>query len=170
MADSQSAGCAAAGEISEHHAALAPFEGTFRATVKLWMGPGEPHVSTGTMVNEWDLGGRFLKQTYTGDASDGPFPNFEGRGFWGYNTVTNKYEGLWIDNASTMMQTETGDHDPAAGRWTMTGEMPNPETGAMMTKRTVITLTSDDEHLMEMFFSGPDGAEFKAMEIAYTRA
>ena len=29
---------------------LKPFIGTFAAQVKLWMGPGEPMVSTGTMV------------------------------------------------------------------------------------------------------------------------
>ncbi len=73
---------AAVGAITPEHETLAAFAGTFRAEVSMWMGPEEPMVSTGTMVNELDLGGRFLEQTYTGDPNDGPFPAFEGRGYF----------------------------------------------------------------------------------------
>jgi len=151
------------------HGRLADFVGTFRAEVKMWMGPGEPAVTTGTMVNEVDLGGRFLRQTYTGDDSEGPFPNFEGRGYWGFNKVTGKYEGFWIDNASTVMQFEAGDVDEAGQVWTMVGELPDPRTGGTMTRRTVITVEDGDHHTMEMFFAGDEG-ENKGMEIRYSRA
>ena len=153
---------------TEHHDAFKPFVGTFETEVRLWMGPGDPYVMHGSMLNELDLNGTFLKQTYTGKGDDGPFGKFEGRGFWGYNTATNQYEGVWIDNASTMMQTETGTLD--GNTWTMTGAITNPQTGKPMTKRTVITLTDDDHHTMETYFTGPDGNEFKSMEIRYTRA
>lgn len=154
----------------EDHARLKPFEGTFRAEVKMWMGPGEPMISTGTMVNEFELGGRFLKQTYKGDPSDGPFPEFEGRGYWGFNKATNKYEGMWIDTASTIMQTEAGEVDDEGMVWTMVGEMPSPMGGGSITKRSVITLIDDDHHMMEMYMPGPDGNEVKGMEIQYKRA
>lgn len=160
--------CAAMGAPGEAHARLEPFVGTFQGEVKIWMGPGEPMVSTGTMVTAFDLGGRFLYHTYKGDAADGPFPNFEGRGFWGYNTITNKYEGFWIDSASTVMQTETGDVDEAGKVWTMVGELPHPQSGSMK-KRSVITIKDNDHYSMEMYFETPEG-ECKAMEIAYTRA
>lgn len=160
---------AAVGATTAEHDRLAAFAGIFRAEVRLWMGPGEPMVSTGTMVNEPDLGGRFLKQTYTGDPHDGPFPEFEGRGYWGFNTVSGRYEGFWIDNASTMMQIEHGQVDESGRIWTMTGEMPNPATGRTMTKRSVITLEGDDNHRMEMYFDTGEG-EQKSMEIRYTRA
>ncbi|MFQ5349860.1 MAG: DUF1579 domain-containing protein [Thermoanaerobaculia bacterium] len=151
------------------HEKLAAFAGTFKARVSMWMGPGEPMISTGTMVNELDLGGLFLKQTYTGDPNEGPFPEFEGRGFWGYNKFTNRYEGFWIDNASSMMQTEAGELDESGRVWTMTGELPDPSTGGTMTKRSVITLQDGDNHLMEMYFDTGEG-ETKSMEIQYTRA
>ena len=151
------------------HDRLKPFEGTFKSIVKIWRGPGDPLVSTGTMTSTFDLDGRFLRQDYQGDPSEGPFPEFEGRGFWGYNNVTRKYEGFWIDNASTIMQTEQGDVDESGRVWTMVGEMPNPQTGGMMKRRSVVTLRDDDHHTMEMFF-GQDGQESKAMEIEYTRA
>jgi len=133
------------------------------------MGPGDPMVTTGVMENTLALGGRFLRQEYTGDPNDGPFSNFEGRGYWGYNTVTKKYEGFWIDTASTSMQNETGDVDAAGKVWTMVGQMTDPQSGKPMTKRSVITLQDEDHHKIEMFFQGPDGNEFKAMEIKYTR-
>lgn len=153
----------------EEHDHLKPFVGTFRAEVRMWMGPGEPMVLTGTMVNEEDLGGRFLRQTYEGDASEGPFPNFAGRGYWGYNTVDGRWEGFWIDTASTVMQIERGEHDAEAGVWTMRGEMTNPQTGQPVSKRSVITLIDDDHHRMEMYFESP-GGEAKGMEIRYERA
>jgi len=56
------------------HKRLTPFVGTFRAEVKIWMGPGDPNVSTGTMTNTFELGGRFLRQEFKGDPNDGPFP------------------------------------------------------------------------------------------------
>jgi len=158
---------AAMAAVTEEHERLAALAGTFRAEVKMWMGPGDPMVTTGTMVNERDLGGRFLRQTYTGDASEGPFPNFEGRGYLGFNKITGQYEGFWIDNASTMMQTEAGSADGDV--WTMVGDLPNPQGGGSMTKRSVITLQDEDRHTMEMFFDSGDG-ESKAMEINYTRA
>lgn len=162
--------CGPVAKVGAEHKRLAPFEGVFKAQVKMWMGPGEPSVSTGVMRNEFDLGGLYLRQTYKGDHADGPFPSFEGRGYWGFNAASGKYEGFWIDNASSMMQTETGDVDGSGKVWTMTGEFPNPETGQMMGKRSVITLVDGDRHSLEMFFTTPSGQEVKAMEIQYQRS
>ena len=162
--------CDQAGATTEHHDALKPFAGTFRAEIRMWMGPGEPERMSGTMRNEWILGGRFLQQTFEGDGAEGPFGKFEGRGFWGYNTATDKYEGVWIDNASTMMQVEQGHREGEGNIWTMVGELTNPQTGHTMSKRSVITLKDEDHHTMEMFFTGQDGNEHKSMEIEYARA
>lgn len=152
------------------HARLNPFVGTFRAEVRMWMGPGEPIITTGSMTNTWALGERFLRQEYTGDTSPDPtpFPNFAGHGYWGYNKHTQQYEGFWIDTASTIMQHEAGTVDEDGRTWTMIGEMVGPD-GCASTKRSVITLVNDDQHKMETYFTR-DGQEFKGMEIQYTRA
>ena len=105
----------------------------------------------------------------TGDQVDGPFPSFEGRGFWGYNSTIEKYEGFWIDNASTSMQTETGEVDAAGKVWTMVGETINPANNQPMKKRSIIAVADNDHHAMETYFTGPDGNEFKAMAIRYER-
>ncbi len=151
------------------HFRLQPFVGKFRAEVKMWMGPGEPTISTGTMNNTLELNGLYLQQDYVGDTQEGPFPNFEGKGFWGYNTVQQRYEGFWIDNASTIMQFESGQLSPAGNVWEMCGETVCSGTGATYRKRSVITLMDDSRHKLEMFFTGPDGLEMKNMEINYVR-
>jgi Protein of unknown function (DUF1579) len=155
---------------SPQHALLKPFEGTFRATVKLWMFPGEPIVQQGTMVNTFQLGGRFLFQDYTGDPSPPPFPTFLGKGYWGYNTATKIYEGFWVDNASTMMQFEKGDVDESGKIWTMTSSFVHPNTGQTMTKRSVIRLIDDDHNDLTSYTAGPDGKESRNMEITFVRA
>ncbi len=162
--------CAAMGAPVEQHGKMAPFAGTFKAEVKLWFGPGEPMVSTGVMTNTMELGGRFLQHDYIGDPCDGPFGEFKGRGFWGYNTQTNQYEGLWIDTACSSFQLEYGDVDASGKVWTMKGEMINPMNGEPLKKRTIVTLVDDDHHTMVSYQSGPDGLEYKAMEISYARA
>jgi hypothetical protein len=151
------------------HKRFKPFEGKFRSEVKMWMGPGDPMVSTGTMINSLELEGLYLQQDYVGDQNDGPFPAFEGKGFWGYNTTTEKYEGFWIDNASTTMQNETGAVDSSGKVWEMRGEMVCAQTKQNFVKRSVITLQDNDHHKMEMYFTGPDGKEMKTMEIHYER-
>lgn len=50
----------------------------------------------------------------------------------------------------------------------MVGEITDPK-GHKVKKRSVITLEDRDHQTMEMFFSGPDGSEFKGMEIRYER-
>lgn len=151
------------------HDLLSPFEGTFSTVVKLWMGPGEPMISTGSMVNDWVLGGCYLRQTFMGDPFEGAQEAFEGTGFWGYDPTLGVYQGFWVDNASTIMQLETGTVDETGKVWTMTGSMPNPGTGELMKKRSVITLQDHDHHLVESFFSESADSEFKAMELRYTR-
>jgi hypothetical protein len=152
------------------HERLKSFLGTFKATVSIFTGPGDPMVSTGTMTNTLELGGRFIKQDYKGDPLPGPTPmaGFEGQGFWGFNKNTQRYEGFWIDTASTVMQHETGTLDDAGRVWTMTGEVVGPD-GAVTRRKSIITLVDDDHHSMESFFSQGDN-EFKGMEIQYVRA
>ncbi len=151
------------------HKRLEPFAGTFKSEVKMWMGPGDPMITTGTMTNSWQLGGLYLHQDYVGDSSEGPFPSFVGKGYWGYNTTSKKYEGFWIDSGSTTMQLESGDVDSSGKIWTMTSELKCPQTGAQMKRRSVITLIDIDHHKVEMYFTRADGIETKAMEINYAR-
>lgn len=153
---------------NEKHELLKPFEGTFRATVSIFMGGPEPMVTTGIMVSEFVVDGLYLQQVYTGDPVEGPFPSFNGRGFWGYNFVTSKYEGFWIDNASSIMQREDGTVDDTGKIWEMLSEINHPQQGTTQ-KRTVIRLIDNDHHEAECFMTLPNGENFKSMELKYVR-
>lgn len=145
------------------HANLEPFLGTWDAEVKMWMGPGEPVVSGGVMVNEMTLGGKWLRNTFEGDNG------FAGSGFMGFNKSKGKYEGFWIDSMSSFMQTETGDYDTRSKTFTMMSKMLCPMAGTPMAKRSVYRVEGPDRHVMEMYFTGEGQPECQAMEITYTR-
>lgn len=158
--------CAEAGKTAQQHQSLARFEGTWKAEVRLWMDPTkDPNVSTGIMINTMVLGGRFLQEDYKDDSG-----MFEGKGFWGYNTIDNRYEGFWVDSMATFFQLEYGRHDGDSDAYTMVGNMTDPGSGKPMKKRSVIRFLGSDEHVMEMYFQPEGGPEHKAMEIRYRRA
>jgi len=147
------------------HALLKPFEGVFNAIVKLWLGPDESLEQPGVMTNTFQLAGFFLHQDYVGEQH-----GFAGKGYWGFNQTDRKYEGFWIDTASSTMLHESGDVDESGTIWTMHSSATNPETGDVMTKRSVIRLIDNDHHIMELFLSVDGRPEFRNMEIQYTRA
>ncbi len=62
------------------HDLLKPLVGTFKSTVKMFMGPDDPMESHGTMLNTFQVGGLYLQQEYSGDPA-GPFGEFTGRGY-----------------------------------------------------------------------------------------
>lgn len=152
------------------HALLKPFVGTFRATVTIWMGPGEPMVQHGTMVNQFQLDGLYLFQDYVGDPSPGPWPAFLGKGYWGYNTTTKEFEGFWIDNASTIMKLEKGQVDSTGKLWTMKNSFVSPYTGQPTSQRNEIRVLDNDHNDMTTWMPGPDGNEIKAMHIDFVRS
>ena len=152
------------------HELLKPFEGTFVAAVKMWMGPGDPMISSGKIVNTFQLDGLYLQQDYQGDAVDGPFPEFKGKGYWGYNSTSGQYEGFWIDTASTAMQMETGTVDESGKVFEMNSEFVMPGSDVKMKKRTIFTVVNNDENTMESFITPPGGEEMMNMMIRYTRA
>lgn len=158
--------------ITEDHRRFESLAGAFDAEVRFFMGPGEPVVSTGTMVNQLILDGRFLRQEFQGDLPTGVDPRmqpFSGQGFLGYNSVDKRYESAWIDNASTLIQVESGQVDAAGREWNFYSSMTNPQSGGAMEKRSILTLRDENNHSMEIWFREPDGPEIRTMEIRYSR-
>ncbi|HTO86889.1 MAG TPA: DUF1579 domain-containing protein [Thermoanaerobaculia bacterium] len=144
---------------------LEPLVGTFDAKVTMWMGPSKPpEESTGTSETSWVLGNRFLETKYQGTFMGQPF---SGIGYTGYDNVTKKYVGTWMDTMGTGMMVSTG---------TMTGNvmksraaMSDPMTGKMSHATETFTIIDNDHNKMEMWQPGPDGKNVKIMEINYTR-
>ena len=155
-------------EPGKFHAYLEPFVGRWTQTVKWWMGPNmEPEVSTGTCEYKWILGKRFLQQEVKGGTDEQPFA---GMGLIGYDNFKKKYTGMWVDTMTTAIATSLGTCDESGKVFTMIGTQDDIFTGKANQKfRSVARIVNNDKHIDEMYSTGPDGKEFKALEIVYTR-
>jgi hypothetical protein len=157
-----------AGTPGPEHRVLDGMIGNWKADVKHWMTPeGEPETSTGTSTSKWILDDHYVESTFEGDMMGMPF---EGRGVSGYDNLDKKYFSTWIDSMSTGHMLTKGSYDPGTKTFTYSGQCHDPMSGKLVTMRSVVKLTDADHHTMEMYAPGPDGNEFKNMEIHYTRA
>lgn len=154
----------AAGIPGEAHERLAESVGTWNMEIKMWMGPGEPSVTTGTAERSMILDGRVLVEEVDSSMMGQPF---QGYGMTGYDNVTGKYWGTWNDNVSTGISTSHGTYDAESNTYTYLGEAPNPMTGGTTKTRGTIKV-SEGKEVME-YFETHDGHEVKTMEIVYTR-
>lgn len=155
---------ASAATPGEVHERLAESVGSWNMEIKMWMGPGEPAVSSGTAERSMILDGRVLVEEVTSSVMGQTFTGF---GMTGYDNVTGKYWGTWNDNMSTGISTSQGTFDAESGVYTYRGETPDPMTGAMKKNRATITLKGGQE-IMEMY-EMHGGDEVKTMEIVYSR-
>jgi hypothetical protein len=149
------------------HKALDMMAGTWDTKVTSYMAPGAPPMtSTGTSVNKWIMGGRYLEQRFSGSFMGQPF---EGLGYTGYDNVSGKYWGTWMDNMSTGSMTSVGTASDDGKSYTFTATMNDPMTGKSSSSEERVTVLDKDHHNFEMWGAGPDGKSYKMMEINYTR-
>jgi hypothetical protein len=150
------------------HKKLNAMVGTFDAKIKMWMEPGAPPMeSTGKAVNEWVLGGRYVQQRFDGTFMGQPF---SGIGYTGYDNIRHMYTGTWMDSMSTSMMTSSGgDPDPSGKNWRFVASSMDPVSGEAVNIDERMTLLDNDHQVFEMYGPGPDGSNFKMMEITYTR-
>ncbi|MFN0132249.1 MAG: DUF1579 domain-containing protein [Phycisphaerales bacterium] len=158
-----------AGTPGPEHAQFKMMEGTWDAVSKMY-DPANPTAtpteSKATMVNKLAFGGRFLMHDYSGDFMGMPF---NGVGSFGFNNVTKKYEGTWMDSMSTGVMFMTGAYNEATKTYTLTGEIDSP-MGGKMKQRQIIKIVDANKHTLEMFTTEPGKEECKCMEITYTRS
>jgi hypothetical protein len=149
----------------EGHKKLESAVGSWDVKVTSWMVPGAaPNTSAGTSEIRWALGGRYLEERFRGNFMEQPF---EGIGYTGYDNYKKQYVATWIDSMSTTLMMMTG--KDTGGTMVFTGTIDDPATGKPSTMRSVFTEKSRDHHVHEMYATGPDGKEFKTMEMHYTR-
>jgi hypothetical protein len=164
--------CMEYGTPGEGHEQLNPLIGKWTYTMKAWMDPaGEPMSWNGTAEFKWVLDGHYIQQDVTAPPQEPDPRPFSGTGIIGYDNMLKRYRSIWFDNMSTGIMVLDGTWDPAKKTLTSEGEHPDPMTGNVKQKvKTVCTMNGNDSHTFAMFSPGPDGKEFKCMEIVYTRA
>jgi hypothetical protein len=151
---------------NENHKVLDPLVGDWDYSIKWWMSPDvKPEESKGTSNIKWIMGGRFIEQAVEGTSMGQPF---EGMGLMGYDNEKKQYQSIWIDNMGTGMMKGSGNYDPNTKTLTDQGTFSCPAEGEK-SYRGVLKMIDNDNFTYEWYMPGPDGKEFRAMEIVYTR-
>lgn len=70
---------------------------------------------------------------------------------------------------SPYLMVTKADYDAATKTMTGTGESRDPATGKVMTTKSVSRYVDGNTRIFAMYTPGPDGKEFKMMEITYKR-
>ncbi len=149
------------------HKLMASWEGQWTAEISMWMAPGAPPTkSKGTMLNKMDMDGRYQIGRHTGDFNGMPF---EGMSILAYDNAKKVFESIWIDNMGTGIMHLKGDWNDPKKIMTLSGMMTDPMTGKDVKVKETFKVVDDNSQVMEMFMEGPDGKEFKTMEIVYKR-
>lgn len=148
------------------HKLLDGMVGNWKTVSKAWMGPGEPQVTEGTAKYESILGGRFVISRHTGSMMNMPF---EGFGITGYDRMTKKYEGYWMDNMGTMIYPmPNGVWDDAAKTLTFNVEWPDPMAGGKA-PYTLVTKYNGNDNMVFTISTMREGKSAPMMEVTYTR-
>ncbi|MEZ6187689.1 MAG: DUF1579 domain-containing protein [Planctomycetota bacterium] len=158
------------GTPGPEHEHLTAMAGNWDVEGEFFVGPGQPMLqSKGQATFEVLLGGRYVRQVFTGDFMG---ERFEGIGIEAYDKIKGKYVSTWIDSMSTWVLTMEGDLDPTTGALNYTGTSPAPERGPGQTKQVRSTTHYDRKAgVMKVSMSevGPDGAEVVLMRLVYTK-
>ncbi|GAB2869013.1 hypothetical protein GCM10027277_42660 [Pseudoduganella ginsengisoli] len=155
-----------AGTPGDAHKKLEPLVGKFTVQSKSWMDPAKPpEQSTGTSERKWIMGGRYIEEHFNGTYGGQPFT---GMGLQGYDNVTKKYFGTWMDSGSTSITMARGLMNGNTIQYQ--GLMSDPVSGKEVPYNMTTTIMGKDSHKLEMWGRGPGGGEMKWMELVYTRA
>jgi hypothetical protein len=151
------------------HKMMSSWNGTWTGDVTMWHEPGmPPEKSKSTSQNKMVMGGRYQVSNHTGNMMGQPF---EGISTLAYDNAKKVFINTWIDNMGSGMMVMEGPWDEASKTITLKGKVVDPVAGngKQMEIRETFKIIDDNTQMMEMFGNGPDGKEFKMMEIKYTR-
>jgi hypothetical protein len=153
---------------TKHHELLKKDVGTWDATVKMWMaGPDAPPeeskgVETTTLLGD----GLWAVSTFEGEFGG---MKFRGQGQLGYDSKKGKYVGTWIDTMTDHIGFMEGTYDEAEKTLTMFMDSTDPATGKPVKEKHVVKYVDPDTRSFTFSMPGPDGKDFKVMEITYKK-
>ncbi len=152
------------------HELLKKDVGTWKATLRFWMGPdgkadptAEPAESTGEEVNRM-IGQFWVVSSFKGEFGGMPF---EGHGTSGYDPKLKKYVGSWVDSVSPFSTHMLGTYDEKTKTLTSSSVGVGMDGEEVKGKSEVIYI--DDDHRRMVMYDLQDGKEVKSMEIEYVR-
>lgn len=151
----------------KEHKLIASWDGIWSGTVDMWVSPGAP-VSTSSVEsgNKMIFGGRYQQSTLKGNIMG---MKFEGMGLLGFDNEKKEFISIWVDNMGTGVLQTTGKWDDATKSITFIGKSLDPGTKKEIDFKEIFKVVDNNHQIMEMYGPGPDGNEFKTMEIKLTR-
>lgn len=152
----------------KEHEMLAKREGMWDVILKNRMGPDEPFMENrGTARLTMVLDGHALAEDFNGKMMD---MDYHGYGMMGFDSFRKEWWQTWTDNVGTGIMVSRGKSGTDPMNPTLTGTMDNAmQNRKDVTVRSMYRFASDNEFLMEMWTTAPNGKEFKTMEIQYRR-
>jgi uncharacterized lipoprotein NlpE involved in copper resistance len=155
------------GTPGDPHKMLARANGSWVTDITMWMAPGAPPItSKGTTVNKMIMGGRYQESDATGNMMGAPFA---GQSVTGYDNAKKVFVSTWIDNMGTGIMKMEGPWDEANKTINLSGRAVDGSTMKEADYKQTFKMVDDNTQVMEMYGPGPDGKEYKIMEIKYTR-
>ncbi len=151
----------------EPHKMLAKSNGTWNEEVTSWMMPGAPPTkSVSVAENKMIMNGLYQQSTHKGTMMGQPF---EGISTVGYDNAKKMYVSTWIDNMGSGIMYMEGVWDDKTKSIEFKGTCTDPMTSKVMNVREIFKMIDEKTQFMEMYMPGPDGKEFKTMEIKFTK-
>jgi uncharacterized protein DUF1579 len=149
------------------HAILKQDEGTWDATVEMFIAPGAPAMtSKGVETNLMGCGGLCLITDFKGEM--GPGQPFHGHGTSAWDPAKKKYVGTWTDSMSVGIAVGESTYDAATK--TMTGTMEASDASGQHSKmKSVVEYKDANTRVFTMYMTGPDGKEVPGMRISYKK-
>ena len=132
--------CMVAATPGSQHQMLASGAGSWSGKSQMWMAPGMPAMNTeNTCTVTPIMDGRYVRTEFAGDMPGmGPFT---GLGINGFDNVSKKFVGTWIDNMGTGMMAGTGEASADGKVITWTFALNCPLTGKHTVMRGIDTIT-----------------------------
>ena len=149
------------------HKLLDIFVGKWDVKITYWNSPrSQGHQSSGKSDFNWILGGRFLRENFSGQIAG---EKFEGMGLMAYDNAERAFKTVWLDSLNTTIATAAGRYSPDSNEFNFTSEVYDPLIGKNKTIRSILRIKSPDSYVFTMFDRSPEGRDYISFETQYSR-
>jgi Protein of unknown function (DUF1579) len=145
---------------------LAKRAGEYTRTIKFVAQPNaDANASSGTSKISVALGGRFVVEENNDTVFGRPV---SGTRIYGFNNLTKQYEAVWMYTGSTAIIFLTGTSGDGGKTIDLTGVTQNLR-GDKIPLHSIIRQVDDNQFVVTLMSTGPDGKEAAFQETTYTR-